>query len=199
VRLILDEPYSYVGYHGASDGKCRVRVFTPAGNGDDIVRDAAFDPLDPRTYSENRGYTDPVIMVTDVPGNNGTSVTNMIEFIVAEVLARWINGRFGGFRCPTAYVVIAENAPDDGVRNHSDYARVTFSNGVPMRTMIHCGFALRSRWKVGTPTWTYLTEDDVVAMLGSDLERYPSLTHRHPIAEPRWAQEKYGSRSGIER
>ncbi len=203
MRLILDTAYHYVGYHGANDGDCRIRIFVPEASRRDLdeqVQDATFDPVDPQTWNDlHVEYAAPVVVVTALPCSHGTSVTNMIEYIAAEILALWAHMQFGGIECPTSYILIQENAPAEGVRNHSDYARVTFSNGVPRKTTRNCGYTMPWRWTLEGARHSYLTENDVVTIIGGAFRPYAALSHYFPVDEPRWAQIEFGNSAGLER
>ena len=128
----IDERYAFRGYH-ADGAVCRVRVFEPAGR-------------------------PPVIMVTELPENPNTSVTNMAEFLAAELLERLFPARVG---LPKPVVWI-EHYPPRG-RSGDDFDRVDFDDWLPRNERFNNGW----RRRLGDPDWRRLTPDDVVALIGA--------------------------------
>lgn len=127
-----DYRYTFRGYH--SDGAiCRVRIFEPSGR-------------------------PPVIMVTELPENPNTSVTNMAEYLAAELLERHFPERVG---LPEPVVWI-EHYPPRG-KEGDDFDRVTFDDWRPRNDRFHNVW----RRRAGDPDWRRLAPDEVVALIGA--------------------------------
>jgi len=126
-----DDEHGYRGYHRAG-GICRVRVFEPAGRL-------------------------PVIMVTELPENPNTSVTNIAEFLAAELLERHFPERVG----MAEPIAMIEHYPPRGNAG-DDFDRVTFDDWRPRNEPFHRVW----RRRLGEPDWRRLSPDEVVALIG---------------------------------
>jgi len=143
VPLTHDYVHHYRGlWTDADGGVCRVRVYEALG--------AA-----------------PVILVTELPENTNTSVTNCAEYLAAEVIARHFPARFGHEE-PAVWV---EHSPPDApgwyrrrAGGGSGFDRVTFSSWAP-RQVVERGVA---RVKLGEPSWSPLSVAELAALIGED-------------------------------
>lgn len=126
-----DYRHSFRGFHTAG-AICRVRVFEPPGRA-------------------------PVIMVTELPENRNTSVTNLAEYLAAELLERHFPERVG---LPEPVVWI-EHYPPRG-KDGDDFDRVEFADWRPRNER----FNNRWRRRVGEPEWRRLTPAQVSALIG---------------------------------
>ncbi len=111
-----DYVHHYQGYW-SDGGKCRIRIFQEEGR-------------------------DPVIICSQLPDNENTSVTNMAEYLAAEVIEE--------HSLPTPRVWI-EHYPEHRGKP-GEYSLVTFSSWE--RREVFLGGAWRRR--VGSPRWLSL-------------------------------------------
>ena len=148
--LLRDERHVYEGYWSPG-AVCRVRIYagTPATAGL------------------------PVVIVTQVPENQNTSITNLCEYLAAEILTRYLPQQDGA-EPPYVYI---EHYPDDcqypqiyhpGGRHQASYAQehfeyVTFEHTNPDRTVV---FGPRERWKFGQPVWRRIEQAELEALIG---------------------------------
>lgn len=161
MRLAHDLKHSYQGYFGMKDGICRLRIYRPTE--DEVARRQAVPVI-------------PVVILTELPENVSTSVTNMVAYLAAEVLLKFLQDRVGQDR---PFILIEEYAPSEGTRNYSSYSLVSFNSWRP-KVRPNGRVALQGE------TWTPLSYEEVVAfVLGAEVEQYPVLDHPHPVAEPR--------------
>lgn len=143
-RLLIDERYEYRGYH-SQGGVTRVRLYDHQG--------AA-----------------PIMLLTELPENTNTSLTNLLEYLVAEIGTLLMPHRFDD---EEPFTVI-EHYPAQPQRHSREllderFAQVTFED-----------WKLRRQWlggverkRIGQPTWTHLTDADLVALLGFDPRTVP--------------------------
>ena len=135
--LLIDERYEYRGYY-SDGGVTRIRLYDR--------QDAA-----------------PVMLLTELPENANTGVTNLLEFLVAELGTLLMPHRFDDEQ---PFIVI-EHYPAQPQRHSREllderFAQVTFED-----------WKLRRQWlggverkRIGQPTWTQLADADLVALLG---------------------------------
>lgn len=141
---IIETVHTYGGFWG-STGHCGLQIFPGS---DDI----------------------PVVILTELPSNNSTSVTNLIESLAAEVLEKYLPNRVGQrlpFHCIEHYTE---------TRDHPEtFDLVTFELRVPERhasTLIVdlSGPALtgstEKRLSLGHPQWKPITREQVEALIG---------------------------------
>jgi hypothetical protein len=136
--LLIDERYEYRGYH-SDGGVTRVRLY-------------------------DRQAAAPVMLLSELPENTNTSLTNMLEYLVAEIGTLLMPHRFDEDEPFT----VVEHYPAQPERQGQElaqerYARVTFDD-----------WKLRRQWlggverkRVGQPSWQHLSAEDLVALLGS--------------------------------
>jgi len=119
-------------------GRCRIRIYLP-----DDERDA------------------PVVICTELPYNEGMSITSAAERIAAEVIR--------GHRLRTPLVWIEHYA--QGARGTLDdphtFDLVTFSTYEITERAPYLG---ESRYTIGEPSWKPLTRNMVEALVGDELD-----------------------------
>lgn len=144
--LILDVEHDYYG-HWTDGARCRVRVYSTPER--------------------------PVILLTELPANENTSITNLIEQVCAEVIRDYLAPR--GLFDPSAYGHVAgtgkhhpifiEHYPHDGrlrTADH-DFSRVDFSSYSASLKV----WGNRERWRLPSPPrWSPLSYTDVSSLIG---------------------------------
>jgi hypothetical protein len=135
--LLLDERYEYRGYH-SQGGVTRVRLY-------------------------DRQEVAPVMLLTELPENTNTSVTNMLEYLVAEIGTLLMPHRFDD---DEPFIVLehyaAQPAPQLRELRDERYALVTFEDWTLRRQWL--GGVERKR--VGQPSWSHLSDEELAALLG---------------------------------
>jgi len=132
-----DFRYAYHGYYDEG-GICRVRLFG--------------DTRRP-----------PLILVSQLEENRNTSVTNMAEYIAAEIGAKHFPERFeqaDPFTWIEQYRYPEEKDPD----LRETWSRVRFDSYTPR--LVTLGGVVRTR--LGTPRWLYLPPTDVARLIGPE-------------------------------
>ena len=126
-------------YHGfwAPGAVCRIRVYRPAG-------------------------FPPVVVATELPENENTSITNAAEELTADVLAGYLPDRAGEDR-PFVWI---EHYPRRPGGLGETFDLVTFEHYRP-RPELRGG---RRRLVIGTPCWRRLTREQAEALIGGPLE-----------------------------
>ena len=135
---VIDTRHAFHGLH-TPGGVCRIRVYRPEG-------------------------FPPVVIATELPENENTSITNIVEELAAEVLARYLEDRMGQER-PFVWIEHYPGSVSGGARETDTYDLVTFSNYRPSQ-WLEAG-----RWRVrfGTPAWRRLSREQVERMIGEPL------------------------------
>ncbi len=134
MRKTHDYVHHYRGYW-SDGGKCRIRIYRGDGHA-------------------------PVVICSQPPDNPNTSITNMAEYLAAEVAERH------SLPAPLTWV---EHYPEhEG--EVGEYSLVTFSSWTPEETCL--GGVWRRR--MGRPAWSVLTPAGVARMTGED--RRPART-----------------------
>ena len=135
-----DYRYQYRGFYG-SEAVCRVRVY-------------------------ERPDAVPVVICTELPENTGTSVTNMAEFLAAEIIAKHFPQRFEQ-ETPVSWV---EHYPPIEVKGRKarteEFDLVTFSTWTPKTEYRHGGM----RVKLGTPEWKHSSKEHVEQLIGQPVD-----------------------------
>ena len=106
----------------------------------------------------------PVIVATELPENTNTSVTNLAEYLAAEVLRRHFPQRFEEPE-PAIWIERYPRPAEPWLRRvvgNTEYSRVTFATWIP-RAVFRGGVR---RLAIGQPTWTHLEPADVRRLLG---------------------------------
>lgn len=132
---LLDERVEYEGYHGCLS-VCRVRVFGPTPKGDMPRR-----PM--------------IVMFTELPDNQGTSVTNRIEHLATLLYARL--GK------PKALPVFVEHYPDRGV-HYEKVNRWQFPESFSF-----VGFCRSDGGRFQRPCWQHTTRMTVEVIAGQQI------------------------------
>ena len=125
MRKTHDYIHHYRGYW-SDGGKCRIRIYLEDGHA-------------------------PVVVCSQLPDNHNTSVTNMAEYLAAEVVDKH------GLSTPLVWV---EHYPEHegGI---GEYSLVTFSSWEVSEATV--GGTRRIR--VGTPVWSHLPEEELLIVL----------------------------------
>ena len=139
---MIDTRHRFHGLH-TTGGVCRIRVYRPAG-------------------------FPPVVIATELPENTTTSITNMVEELAAEVLARYLEDRMGQER-PFLWIEHYPGSVSGGVREADTYDLVTFPDYRPSQRLE------AGRWRVrfDEPEWRRLSRDQVERMIGEALGDRP--------------------------
>jgi hypothetical protein len=126
VKKTHDYIHHYRGYW-SDGGKCRIRIYREDGQS-------------------------PVVVCSQLPDNPNTSVTNMAEYLAAEVIREQ--------SLPTPLTWIEHYPEHEG--EIGEYSLVSFSD---WDSQVAClGGVWRCR--VGTPSWSHLTPEAVDELLG---------------------------------
>ena len=138
-RKTRDERYCYRG-NFADGGVCRLRIFEAEGQ-------------------------PPIVVLTELPDNTNTSVTNLVEYLAAEVISKFLPHRWD-FEPPA---IVLENyplrrSPRSAKRNlgKPEYDLVTFASWTP-QAVWQAGI---KRIRLGEPAWKFLPLSEVAALIG---------------------------------
>lgn len=145
LRKTIDTRYAFRGtYDREPEGVCRVRILESAK----------------RT---------PILIISELHENQSTSVTNMIEVVTAELLAKYLPHRFDALDDDPAWV-IEHYQPADSTDHSSlarpSYDRVSFSRWTPQQVWL----GGQPRISLGDPDWIRLPDDIVLLLIGSEAE-----------------------------
>ncbi len=142
---LYDGEFRYRGtWDKTPEGVCRVRLF-------------------------HRGPEPPVLVLSELPDNPSTSVTNMAEVLVAEAVRHFCPERF---EFPEPAIVL-EHYPAEyteaGRRGRREtWDRISFASWSPRKVWL----GGRERISVGEPTWRPIPRDEVVRLIGeAEVER----------------------------
>jgi hypothetical protein len=138
MRKTHDYLHHYRGYW-SEGGVCRIRIHQEKGQ-------------------------QPVVICSQLPENNNTSVTNMAEYLAAEVIERH------GLSTPITWI---EHYPEHA-GELGEYSLVIFSSW----EVTEKGLGGVRRRRVGAPSWSYLAPDEVTeALAGVTLEQENSSVY----------------------
>lgn len=144
-RLVLDYIHETRGFW--RDGmSARIRIYNPA--------------LDDET---------PIVLATELPDNENTSITNMAEVLAAEIIGAHLPQRFD-YRVPVLWLEHYPPAKDQRRRlrpEKFEIDRVTFESWTP-RIKYLGGI---ERVTLGEPTWHPLKRPDVEQLIGVENTR----------------------------
>lgn len=118
----------------------------------------------------DRGWQPPILIVTEVVSNASTSVTNLIEHLAPELIAKYLPHRFDALGEPPAVVIEhyeARPGRQPGLRGQAAYDLVTFATWRPRRVRTADG---QERLAFGEPHWRRLPPDEVRALLGAEAD-----------------------------
>ncbi len=132
----MDAIHTYRGFWGPG-AVCRIRVYRPAGS-------------------------PPVVVATELPENENSSITNAVEELAADVLASYLPDRAGDDR---PFVWVEHYPPGPGGRDET-FDLVTFEH-YRLRQELRAG---RWRMLLGEPEWRPLTREQAEALIGGPLE-----------------------------
>jgi hypothetical protein len=141
VRKTHDYVHSYRGYW-SDGGRCRIRIYQEDGRA-------------------------PVVICSQPPDNDNTSVTNMAEYLAAEVVRE--------HKLPTPLVWIEHYPEHEG--EIGEYSLTTFSDWEPEEV------CLGGRWRlrIGAPSWSRLRLEEVGVLVRDRTgERRPPSTEEQP-------------------
>ena len=127
----MKKAHDYVhGYRGywSDGGRCRIRIYRGKGEF-------------------------PVVVCSQLPENENTSVTNMAEYLAAEVVE--------ACSLPTPLVWLEHYPEHEG--RIGEWSRVTFSSWEAEEVCL--GGVWRRR--VGPPRWTHLTPEEAERLMGA--------------------------------
>jgi hypothetical protein len=101
----------------------------------------------------------PTVVLSELPCNGNTSVTNLVECIAAEVLQTYLAGRTG--KNPPFHCI--EHYPrEDGSKLQETFDLVTFDLNAP----VSCWIGGRSRISLGEPEWKPIDRSELERMIG---------------------------------
>lgn len=148
---IIETVHTYGGFWGSA-GHCGLQIFP----GSDGV---------------------PVVILTELPSNDSTSVTNLIESLAAEVLETYLPDRAG--QAPPFHCI--EHYPE--TRDHEEtFDLVTFELNIPERRPSTLRVDLsgpvpaattEQRLALGHPQWKPIKREQVKAMIGRPYSEPP--------------------------
>ena len=122
----------------------------------------------------------PLLLLTELPDNPGTSLTNCIGALAAELLAGWFPEAFDVLEGVPFHVF--ERYPPDRFRvgHREGLAAVTFARSSPV---VIGGMGWRGRLSLGTPLWTHTTRRVLEELLGCPYPEPERVdAHNRPIA-----------------
>jgi hypothetical protein len=123
--VIVKKTHDYVHYYRgywSEGGKCRIRIYREDGRA-------------------------PVVICSQLPDNDNTSVTNMAEYLAAEVIEE--------HRLPTPLIWIEHYPEHEG--EIGEYSLVRFSDWEPVEVCLGGVW----RYRVGSPRWSPLRREEV--------------------------------------
>jgi hypothetical protein len=142
MRLIEDYTRAFRGPTGGRSA-CRVRLYLPG----------ASEP------GETLGDA-PVVIVSELPDNPGTSVTNAIEQIAAEVMDAH---RFAMGRAP----LFVEHYPPRATGGRDETFDLVVFAHYEVREVMRGGIWHK---EIGSPTWSHLGRREVEVLVGSTVQ-----------------------------
>lgn len=125
MKEISDCIHYYRGYW-SDGGRCRIRIYWEDGH-------------------------DPVVICSQLPDNDNTSITNMAEYLVVEIIEE--------HRLPTPLLWIEHYPEHEG--RIGEYSVVSFSSWEPQEVCL----AGVCRIKAGIPCWFHLSPEEVENLL----------------------------------
>jgi hypothetical protein len=117
----------------------------------------------------DRGDAPPILLLSEPPDNESTSVTNMIEVLAAELIAKHCPARFESTDTPP--VIVIEHYPPEPTRPHGrrkagSYDLVSFARWTPRPARS----GAQNRIALTQPFWKRLRPDEVRALLGDEAD-----------------------------
>jgi hypothetical protein len=111
---------------------------------------------------EEAGQT-PIIVMSELPQNTSTSVTNMAELLAPELVQKHFPHRFE--ELPPAIFLehyVEERTPEGRLGRKATWDRLTFHSWAPRRVWL----SGQERLSFGDPHWEHLPEHEVEVLLG---------------------------------
>lgn len=130
-----DFVYPYRGYYDAG-GVCRVRLFAKAA-------------------------LPPVVVVSQLPESRNTSITNMSEYLAAEIGAKHFPHRFET-RDPFEWIEHYSYPEESDPALRETWTRVRFDSYTPR--LVTLGGVVRT--KLGMPRWKYVPPPEIGRLIG---------------------------------
>ena len=132
-QLTRDERYDYEGFwrHPAV---CRIRIY-------------------------ERADATPVVIATELAENTGTSITNMAEYLAAEIISHHFPERF---ETEEPVIWVEQYPRHPGQRDLPEFSQVAFASYTPR--IVWAG--MRQRIRLGQPSWRYLEREAVEQLVG---------------------------------
>jgi hypothetical protein len=125
--------------------------------------------LDPRAVCWVRVFVEdgkiPVMILSELPANVSTSITNMAEFLVPEVIRHYLPQRFE--EIPPAIVIehyVEERTSTGRLGRKATWDRLLFGSWTPRVTQLSDTLRLT----FGAPDWEHLTEAEVIDLIGAE-------------------------------
>jgi hypothetical protein len=151
-QKIVDTTYSFKGtWDKEPEGRCRLRIL-------------------------DRPAQPPILILTELNTNPSTSVTNMAEVLVAEVIARYMPQRFEVVDEDPAFVIEHYEPMKDGRgrRGKPTYDRILFTSWVPRKVWL----GGQERLSLSEPDWRHLPDHEVRELLGDEADDVPPTPPR---------------------
>jgi hypothetical protein len=142
LSLAADYIYEYRGYSNC-ESRCRVRIYEAPGQS-------------------------PVFLVEELADNPGTSITNMAEYLAAELATRHFPERLEEPE-PFRWIEHYPRTEDERRRGMVEYSLVTFSSYRP--TVVRQWGHLRRR--LGKPDWRYVDGETIEELLHGPARERP--------------------------
>jgi hypothetical protein len=117
-----------------------------------------------------RGGEAPVLVLTELPDNPSSSVTNTMEFLAPEAIRAFCPGRFEH----EEPVVLLEHYPEERtpsgrIAHEETWDRVSFRSWAPRRVW----YGGQERLSFGEPDWRRLPIEEVIGLIGEEEVRRP--------------------------
>lgn len=114
-----------------------------------------------RIFEDEKEYTPPVVVLTQLSRNQGVSITSAIEYLCAEVACKFLHPRFD------SRVVWLEHYPPGPGRRSDFFQQVRFAAPYPYPEARNIGGRMQIAF--GIPTWTPIEKAEVEQMIGTSL------------------------------
>lgn len=108
-----------------------------------------------------RADATPVVIATELADNTGTSITNMAEYLAAEIISHHFPERFETEE-PEPVMWIEQYPRHRGQRDLPEFSQVIFARYTPR--IVWTG--MRQRIRIGQPSWRYLEREAVEQLVG---------------------------------
>ena len=145
MRMTRDYIYYYRGYW-SDGGRCRIRIYQEDGRAS-------------------------VVICSQLPDNDNTSLTNMAEYLAAELIEEHI--------LPTPLIWIEHYPEHEGAIG--EYSLVRFSSWEVSEALM----GGTSRVRIGTPIWSHLPKERVLFVLGAHNRPLDAALGERETAEER--------------